>query len=192
MSLTLMQKQTLKTHIEANTTQLQFSSGLQQINTVFGQPSLDAGDANIIADHYNQPTNPAFYGFPSTVEVDDIIGATIGQNFNEYVSLNANAGITQLHHNAFDLLVRNGVIRPQNVEVRNALVGIFPAATASNTRSAILQAISRQANRVEQVLSSVGTGPGGGNGSSMTQSAILNFEGTVSTNDIQDLHGLPG
>lgn len=191
MSLTLAQKQALKADMLANTTQLPFSGGLATIAAVFGAASLDAGDATLIADHYNGEAVPTFYGFPDTVSVQSIIGATVGQNFGEWLALAANAATTNLHHNALDLVLRNGTIHPQDPETRNALSAIFPTGTAPNSRAAVLDACSRHASYAEKVLSAVGTGPGGGNGSAMNQSALLNWEGSLTTNDVQDLWGVP-
>lgn len=188
---TLDQKIDIKNSLTADTTELPFNGGNQALNTVFNASNLNAGDAQVIATYLNSIASPDFFGFPRTIGVDDIIGATIGQNFSEFVALTGNANTTNLHHNALSLLLRNGVIRPQNVEVRNALVSIFPAGTAPNTRSAILSACTRKANRVEKILALNGTGPGGGDGSAMNQSALLVFEGNITANDILDIKGIP-
>lgn len=188
MALTTAQKLTLRTAIQANETVLPFSGGNQQINTVFGQASLGAGDANLIAEHYNQPTSPAFWGYPANVSVQAVVDALDG---GEYLTLGGNAATTNLHHNLLDLILRNGVIHPGSVAVRNQLLAIFPASTAPLTRAAILGACTRVMNNVEKVFKTTATGPAGGDGSAQNNAANLPFEGTLTGNDIADIHGLP-
>lgn len=55
------QKLALRTHIQANTTQLAFGGGTAAINATFGGESLNAGDAKIIADWYNLPAAPDYW-----------------------------------------------------------------------------------------------------------------------------------
>ena len=188
MPLTPEQKLTLRTALQADTTVLAFSGGNQQINTVFGQANLGAGDAAVIAEYYNQPTSPAFWGYPSNVSVAAVVDAIDG---GEYLVLGANAAASNLHHNLLDLVLRNGVIHPGSVAVRNQLLDIFPAGTAPLTRAAILSACTRVMNNVEKVFKTTATGPAGGDGSAQNSAANLPFEGTVSGNDISDIHGLP-
>ncbi len=59
--LTAAQKLTLRTHIQANTTQLAFGGGTAAINAVFAGISLNAGDAALIAEWYGQQAVPDFF-----------------------------------------------------------------------------------------------------------------------------------
>lgn len=186
--LTAAQKLTLRTHVQANATQLAFSGGQAAINTTFAGESLNAGDAQLIAEHYNALASPDFFGFPGSVAVDTVVQAIVP---SEYLVLSGQAATTNLHHNGIELLLRNGVMHPQSVAVRTWLQTLFPNATAPNTRTAILAACTRKATNVEKVLATDGTGPAGGNGSANNAAAILNFEGTISGNDISDIKGLP-
>jgi hypothetical protein len=75
--------------------------------------------------------------------------------------------------------------------VRTWIQTLFPAGTAPTSRTAILNAVTRPANNVEAALASAATGPAGGNGSAQNQSAVLNYEGGVTGDDISDIKGLP-
>lgn len=188
MSLTPAQKVTLRTHIQANTTQLTFAGGVAAINSVFAGASLDAGDAQLIADWYNLLAAPDYWGFPKDVSVETVVKAISPA---EYLVLSGQAATTNLHHNGIDLLLKNGVIHPQSPEVRTWLQTLFPQATAPTTRTAILNASTRRASNLEKVFGTNAAGPAGGNGSAQNQSALLNFEGEVNGQDIGDIHGLP-
>jgi len=182
------QKLALKADIQANTTVLPFAGGNQQISTVFGQASLDAGDAAIIAAWYNLPTSPAFWGFPASVSVDKVYLAISPA---EYLVLSGQAATTNLHHNGLELLLRNGSIRPQSPEVRTWITTLLPAGTTPLSRAAILAAVTRIMTNLEKVFKVTATGPAGGDGSAQNVAAVLAFEGSVNANDIQDVHGLP-
>lgn len=59
--LTQAQASTLRTHIQANTTQLAFGGGTAAINDTFNAPFLSGGDALVIAQWYSQIATPDFF-----------------------------------------------------------------------------------------------------------------------------------
>lgn len=170
MSLDATQLVTLGNHIRGNT----------EVNG-------DLGNLGGIRDWYNAETDGQnghsanFWVFLSSMPVQTVIDAI---DSAEYLALGASAAATNLHHNGLALLLHNGVMHPAPVATRNWLISIFPAGTAPNSRAAILEAATRLATEAEKLFAVVSSGPGGGDGSAMANSAQLVFEGQLSTSDI--------
>lgn len=137
-----------------------------------------------VARLLNLPASPAFYVFRSSAGVDEIIG---GISAPEYLD---ESKVTPAARDLLRLMLHNGTFDPQPDESRSKIISIFPA-SAPNSRAGILSACTRQANRAESVLAENATGPGGGNGSARTSSALLAFEGTVSRQDVETARNLP-
>jgi hypothetical protein len=175
--MTPAQKATLRTHILANATQLPFGGGTASIATVFGAASLGAGDAALIADHYNgfgaAGTHTVWKTGVGITEVGDAINGT------------ELAGLSSLNNTRLQTLVAlsaNG-INPTLANRRQFFDDVFSGAGGVNTRAALLVLWKRLCRVVEKVFAT-GTG-------SDASPATLTFEGTVSGNDISDIHGLP-
>lgn len=179
MALTPAQKLTLRTHIQANTTQLAFSGGTAQINTVFGAATLNSSDAVLIADHYNTvgPANTHTV-WRKLVPMIEIAGALNGTEL---------AGLTTGNHTRLQtvitLLSFAGGAGPADADIRAFFDDIFSGAGGTTTRANLLVLWKRLCNNVERVFAT-------GTGSDASPAALF-FEGTVSGNDISDIKGLP-
>lgn len=181
--LSQQQLSTLKTAVLANTDTIPAGhpwSGIYAGTQVKDVPNNPDGNV-AVAGYYNLTASPDFWVFPSTVQVEQVVLAVNGA---EYLALGANAAATNLHHNLFALLTRNGVIRPGDQAVRTLVTTIFPVGTAPLTRAAILEACTRKATRAEQLFAITATGPGGGAGSSRAAAANLGFEGHLTGSDV--------
>jgi hypothetical protein len=177
MALTPAQKLTLKTHVEANTTVLAFGAGNQQINTVFNAASLNAGDAQLIAEYYNllgpANTHTVWKTLVTITQVGDKINGT------------ELAGLSSLNSTRLQTVVilSAGGVNPSLLDRRQFFDDIFSGAGGATTRANLLALWKRLCRNVEKVFAT-GTG-------SDASPATLVFEGSVSGNDISDLHGLP-
>lgn len=96
MPLTAAQKLTLRTHIQANTTQLEFGGGLAAINTVFAGASLNSGDALLIAGWYSQLAAPAYVAWNTTVPIKSIRSLVNLQNFTPADAVPASGATAQV------------------------------------------------------------------------------------------------
>lgn len=174
MPLTAAQLTTLKVDIDAN-------SG---VGGDFENIAADPDGHRQISVLYNLVALPDNWVFKMAVDVDEMIG---GIDFVEFIALPAG------NISAFELLMPDGnqSFNPTPVNARDALVAIFPAATAPNTRGGLLDAAVRLATRGEKLFSVNGTGPGGGNGSAKVQSQTLVFEGAIAPQDVETARELP-
>lgn len=171
MALTAQQLADLKVDIDAD--------------PVFSILPNTPDDNQTIADAYNNDLEaPAFYVLEDNVEVDQIIS---GIDMAEYVD---EAKVTPAQRAGFDLLMRNGTYNPEPPDARTALSVIFTG-LATNSRDGILGVSVKQATRLEKLYAVATTGPGGGNGSTSTQSAIRAFKGTLGHQDVTDARNLP-
>lgn len=177
MSLTSAQKLLLRTDIQNNATVLQFGTGANQINTIFSGASLNAGDAQVIADWYNlfgsATTHTAWKTNVSITEIGDKINGT------------ELAGLSSLNNTRLQTVVilsQQGV-NPSMTDRRTFFDDIFSGAGGTQTRANLLALWKRLMTNTEKVLST-GTG-------SDASPATLSFEGSISGNDISDIHGLP-
>lgn len=177
MPLTAAQKTTLKAAIEANTTVLAFSGGNAQINTVFNAASLNAGDAQLIAEHYNlfgpANTHTAWKTSVTITQIGDKINGT------------ELAGLSSLNSTRLQTVVAlsSAGVNPSLVDRRQFFDDIFSGAGGATTRANLLALWKRLCRNVEKVFAT-GTG-------SDASPATLTFEGTITGNDVSDLHGLP-
>lgn len=177
MALTQSQKLTLRTHVQANTTVLPFSGGDAQIAAVFAGPSLGAGDAALIAEHYNALGAAGTHtAWKSLVPIGDIGRAINAAELGGLSTLN-NTRIQTL------CVLLQGGVSPALASQRAFWDDVFSGAGGVNTRAALLALWKRLMRNVEKVFAT-GTG-------SDASPATLTFEGTVDANDIQDIHGLP-
>jgi hypothetical protein len=171
------QKLTLRTHIQANATVLAFSGGAMAISAAFAQPTLDAGDAGVIADWYNLTgaagTHTAYKSNVSITQVGDKINGT------------ELAGLSSLNSTRLQTVVvlSAGGVNPSLADRRQFFDDIFSGAGGQITRASLLALWKRLVRNVEKVFAT-GTG-------SDASPATLTFEGSVNGNDIQDIHGLP-
>jgi hypothetical protein len=179
MALTPEQKPTLRTHILANATELEFGGGLAAINAVFAGESLDAGDAKVIADWYNLPTSPALYSWHfrrTRMEVrTSILTATGAAN-----QLDALTGSKR--DSLFWLL--DDTLEPRLPAVRASVDDL--TGSQNTLKAAILAGFKRHVRNVERVFCT-------GTGSlalPFDNATAGGFEGTVTQNDVSDLHGL--
>jgi hypothetical protein len=136
--------------------------------------ALNKGDNNAIVDWYNSVASPDFWVFKSLVDVKDILGSMDWAT--DYATFQSDVP-------AMSLLFTSGQYDPQTVQARDALNAIFAGASA--TKAAILAASVRTASNIEKLFATTTTGPGGGNGSLSTQSAIAVFSGTIDRRDVR-------
>lgn len=213
MALSDAQKLTLKSHIESNSTELPFGGGTAAINTVFAAETLDAGDAALIAGHYNTLTSPAYYLWRSKVPVGEIFDQITWVNYTPADAVptdtELNAEIWQGRSLACQgkqfnlqtmLIAGNGFLDAVKPGIRaglNDATTALPSGTNGASRSGgwtgILAILKRVARNVEKVFGSAATGTGN-NGANprgdTTNPDAPGFEGTVSGDDISDIHGL--
>jgi hypothetical protein len=179
MALTPEQKPTLRTHILANTTVLAFGGGDQQIGTVFAGESLDAGDAKVIADWYNLPTSPALYSWHfrrTRMEVRTSILTAAG-------AANQLDALTGGKRDALFWLL-DDTLEPRLPAVRASVDDL--TGSQNTLKAAILAGFKRHVRNVERVFCT-------GTGSlalPFDNATAGGFEGTVTQNDVSDLHGL--
>ena len=189
MALTSAQLQAFADDIDGNTDQ-----------TVID--ALAAGSHNTIRNWYNQEASPAFYVFLTSVDTDTAFKSI---DKSEYIDVPASGGTTveslveaieaaslaRRQEVALQLLLANGTYDPSVQANREALVEIFPN-TMPNTRAAFLADAVRQANYIEKLFATEGSGPAGGDGSSANDAAIPGYEGNVTTADVDAAVALIG
>lgn len=162
MNLNLVQLQALKSYVEAN------------YNGVYEQSTADA---------LNQILSPNFWVFRTSVGTDLARSAL---DWDEV--LHATTGLTTRQQWGFGVLLHNGTFDPSGEQTRDGFVAIFPGAAFANTRAALLAASVRLATEGESIFASGATGPGGGDGSAMTQAALLGegAEGQITVQNLVD------
>ena len=129
----------------------------------------------------NAQASPDFWVFKTSVATD-----TARESLDWDEVLDETTGLTELQRWGLDTLLHNGDFNPALEQTRDGLVAIFPGADFVNTRASILAASTRLATLGEKVLSSVGTGPAGGDGSDQTHCAVMGdgAEGLVSVTNV--------
>jgi hypothetical protein len=120
------QKLTLRTHIQANTTQLPFGGGTAAINATFNAAFLNAGDAQLIADWYNLVASPDHW----VVRVDASVGAIRNAIlWNRYTPAPTISGANAAQHTACS----NACMGKQTV--LQSLLGLTAAGLFDATRA---------------------------------------------------------
>lgn len=203
MALTLAQKLTLRTHIQANTTVLAFGGGNATIADTFNAASLGSGDAFLIAEWYMLQASPDFFVWRTSVPLNEITDAidwaklTPAQAIPTTPQLDvlvwtAKAMLCQgKQFNLQNLLLGRASIDASRANIRSAfqdsLTGVPSKNDGTNQAAgwAAVEAImKRLAKNIEKVFAT------GGNGDSATP-ATLGFEGVVTGDEISDIKGLP-
>ena len=160
MALTDTQRTALTTDISGNT------------DPIILQAIAD-GNTGVIADWYNGTASPDFWILKRDVGVDAIVGAMDWAT--DYTAFKDDI-------NAIRFLLDNGTYDPQPVGAREALNEVFSGAAA--TKSNVLSAATRLATYAEKLFAVTTTGPGGGDGSSQGASAIAEFIGNITFQDV--------
>lgn len=134
------------------------------------------------ADAMNQTAAPGYFVFVTSVSTDDV-----RKSIDWTEVLDETTGLTAIQQFGFNTLFFNGDYDPSLESNRDALVKIFPVGM-SNTRAAVLADATKLATIAEKLLSSPGTGPGGGNGSAAAQSAVMGegAEGNITVAILQE------
>jgi hypothetical protein len=177
MALTQAQKAALKAHALANQATVEAGGGTASIASLFAAGFLNSGDAQLISDWYNgfgpAGTHTVWKSNVSITEIGDAINAA------------ELAGLTSLNNTRLQTLVAlsSGGVNPSLANRRVFFDDIFSGAGGTNTRAMLLTLWKRLCREVEKVFAT-GTG-------SDASPATLAFEGTVSGNDISDIHGIP-
>lgn len=165
MPLTSAQKTTLKTDIAANTNTVLYAGVQTAINAL--PNNTDANFA--IADWYNQTASPAWTVWRTNIPVKDVKTAIV---WTEYI-----AAVSQADHNAFSLIISNGVVNGADANVRQGFADIFAGPNKATTRSNLTALAKRSATYAEKLFSS-GTG-------SDASPATMAFEGSLSYADVE-------
>lgn len=218
MALTAAQKLTLRTNIQANTTQLAFSGGTAAINAVFAGASLNAGDALLIAEWYNLTAVPDFFVWKD-LPMEDVLNLITFANMTPVdaiptvTSLPSNPTSAQnstysnqmatVHQwngrslscqgkqfNLQNLTIGRNVAPMKRTNYRAAMqdcltnipAGVNGAALAANWVG-VRDAAKRLTNNLERVFAT-------GTGSQAVPGDVV-VEGTITGDEISDIHGLP-
>lgn len=163
---------TFAAHIEANTNQ-----------TIID--ALAIGNNNAIVAWYNQEASPAVWVLQTNVSKQDFWLALDKSETLDDLPFTA---VEQWH---IDLMFStNGgeSFDPQPEATRDALLLLFPggAGNRPNSRTAVLLAATRKATYAEAIFIQAASGPGGGDGSTQTGSAIAIFSGDVTLQNVRD------
>jgi hypothetical protein len=157
MSLTTQQRATLKAAILAE--------------PALAEP-LSIRNDQVISEYCNAPT--AQRAWRSSYTDNDLFSAT---DINLYIARSV------AERQAYDLLITIGEFDPRIATIRSGIVNIF-SGTAQNIRdqrATVLNSMTRMATWAEQLF-------GGTNATTDTVAAwLLNWEGTLSPNDISGL-----
>jgi len=135
---------------------------------------LAQGRLNRIVAYYNELADPDVWVFRESVSVESVI--TSMDWGEDYAAFKDDIP-------GIELLLRNGVYYPESENARDALNTVF--SSAANTKQAILTVCTRQATKGEALFIETATGPGGGDGSSKPNSAIANFKGDITLDDVR-------
>lgn len=211
------QKLTLRTHIQANTTQLPFGAGTAAINTVFAGASLNAGDAALIAEHYNAVASPDYLGW-AVVEkpiIDAIIDKAaftptdaIPASPSTDLTYSNRAFLAQLKQtNAQWLTAGQGSLDARSASLRKNFqdclrqlpTGISGANQdagwgAPATPGAVRLGMQKKLTILEKVFVVAGSGSGNTGGDargSATNPDVFVVSETISGDTIGDIKGLP-
>jgi hypothetical protein len=176
MSLTLAQKQALKTHALNNQTQLAFPAGQATIASKFAAASLQSADALLIANWYNLLTSPAAYAWHFSRSRMDNRRAVM----NTAGSANQLDALTGAKRDAL-LWCIDDTIDCRLAAVRTSIDDL--CGSQNTLKAAILDSFKRQLRNLERVFST------GGDGSLSTPHDYV-FEGTVTGDEISDVHGV--
>lgn len=174
------QKLTFRNHVQTNTTILPFLNGNAAINTIFAQPSLNSGDAQIIADWYNKPTDPAKYAWHFTRSRMDLRRAVL----NTTGSANQLDSLTGSKREAL-LWVIDDTLDCRLAPVRASIDDL--TGTQNTLKAAILDSMKRLLTNIQDVFTT-GVKSFANPGDNITNGG---FEGSINGNDVSDVHGLP-
>ena len=167
MTLDKTQLTMLGNHIRANPDAADYLEG-----------GSDSGNIGAIRDLYNGDVDPVFRVFLSSVSVDKV------RESLEWSEVADDVKFTAQQQWMFNVLMHNGSYNPSIENNRDGLIVIFPAAMPL-TRAAVLADATRHATIVEKLFAEEASGPGGGDGSASTNSAIAVFSGNVTTSQVQ-------
>jgi hypothetical protein len=170
MPLTTDQLQALKADIAANTATVIYAGQPVAINAVPNDT-----DANFaVADWYNQTASPAWRVWRTDVPVKDVKKAVV---WTEYI-----ASVSQADHNAFTLMISNGIVNAADVNVRQGIADIFNNPNKTTTRNNLLAISKRDATRAEKLFST-GTG-------TTASPATMGYERPLTYQDVQTARNL--
>lgn len=134
---------------------------------------LAAGNIGGIRDWYNGESSPSFWVLKPDVAVDDMVSAMDWAT--DYAAFKDDIP-------AIGFLLSNGTYDPQQPNARDALNAVFAGATA--TKAAVLALATRIATEAEKLFAVTTTGPGGGNGTAQSTSAIAEVVGSLTTQNV--------
>lgn len=189
MQLTPAQKQTLKAHFAANTTQLPFGGGTATIASVFGAASLGSGDALLIAGHYSGLASPDFWAWRTLVEESEIYEqASVDATFWSWTIYIARS---QAERESWrQMVTMRGGLKPALANVRTGVGDIFSGAGGANQRTHLLTVSRRKVTVAEKVFAT-GTGSTAVPGDLAIGLNGAYAEGTLSGDEVSDIHGIP-
>jgi hypothetical protein len=174
MSLTHAQKVTLKQHALANQATVAAGAGTVTIASLFAAP-LGSGDAELIAAHYNELT-AAQYAWHNTRSRMDCRKAIL----NTAGSANQLDALTGSKRDSL-LWAVDDAIDCRLAAVRTSIDDL--CGSQNTLKAAILDSFKRLLRNVEKVFSTGGAG-------TFASPHDYVFEGTVTGNEIADVHGV--
>lgn len=129
-------------------------------------PNNDDGNFEIAAA-YNLAATPAWIVWKTALETKTIFDAL---EWTAFIARSAG------ERDAFQLMMRNGVINPSQANVRQGISDIFSGPGGATQRASLLALAKRSATRAEKLFST-------GTGTDLSP-ATLTFEGNLSFADI--------
>lgn len=121
-----------------------------------------------VAALYNTDAAPTFTVWRTDTPTKDIKKAIV---WTEYIS-----AVSGAEHNAFSLIIANGIVNAGDANIRQGFADIFAGPNKDQTLAALLAIAKRPAKRGEKLFAT-GTGTTGSPGT-------LTFEGNLSFNDV--------
>ena len=146
--------------MQLNTAQLQT---LKQWVIDNANSAFDQSTANLL----NALATPDFWVFRTSVTTDKAREALV------WSEILTGSPLSVLKQWAFNTLTHNGDFNPSVENERVGFTSIFDGAAYAGTRANLLSASTRKSTLGEKLLSILGTGPGGGDGSAQAASAVL-------------------
>lgn len=133
------------------------------------------GSNNEIAEWYSQIASPDVWVLRNDIAVDDIVAAMDWAT--DYAAFKDDIP-------AIRFLLDDGTYDATSVQARDALNAVF--AGAANTKGNVLATATRLANNLESLFKVSTTGPGGGDGTSQSSSAIPIVTGSATIQNVRD------
>ena len=146
---------------------------------------MNADGDQLISDDYGLVGSPLNWVLIPAVPVATL---NLGIDYQEFVDVTA---VTEGQRAGYGNLTRTGEdFDAGSEENRDALLAIFTP-SAPNTRSGILDNITRPGLRGENLYAINATGPGGGDGSGQQQAQELVVVGEIARRDVSAARALP-